>query len=66
MTKAELIQALEQCPDDTIIMIVPDTDYLPDAREADVVMIERSSRLRFCPPRDAEQQQSVTVYLSTE
>jgi hypothetical protein len=66
MTKAELVNLLEQCPDDAIIMIVPDTDYLPDAREADVVMIEKSTRVRFCPPRDAEQQQTVTIYLSTE
>ena len=66
MTKAQLIHLLEKYPDDSIIFIVENSQYLPEAKELDTIIVDISNKTTYNPPKNAEQQETTTIYLAID
>jgi hypothetical protein len=66
MKKAQLIHLLEQCPDDTVIMIAKDKYELIEAVEVSSLIVEEVKRRTFTGSKPYELEDTNVVYLTMD
>ena len=66
MKKSQLIHLLEQCPDDTTIMIAKDKYELPEAVEVRSLIVEEVKRRTFTGTKPYEIEDNMVIYITME